>query len=252
MAQLVKNLPALWENWVWSLGWEDPLEKGKTTHSSVLAWRIPWTVHGVTKSRAPLSSFHFHFLSVPPGKPSIVSSGKPKNPSLATHLPFMYLPPKGFQETLQNILMSKPWWHGINTIQQFGIWRCYAVPKNPRACSKAVAVQWERTWGLNDVTHSAWVLQSRWQHPDLCGLRERRHTESGTVPGMNEQRWGHFGLLSSTKLGNRLHCSSVCREGTEGGNFRGKDAKLAASWVYLLEPRLQLPTHPLCVSVPTL
>ena len=51
VAQLVKNLPAVWETWVESLGWEDPLEKGKGTHSSILAWRIPWTVvHGVPKS----------------------------------------------------------------------------------------------------------------------------------------------------------------------------------------------------------
>ena len=42
MAQLVKNLPAMWETWVRSLGWEDPLEKEKATHSSILAWRIPW------------------------------------------------------------------------------------------------------------------------------------------------------------------------------------------------------------------
>ena len=42
--QLVKNLPAVWETWVGSLGWEDPLEKGMATHSSILAWRIPWTV----------------------------------------------------------------------------------------------------------------------------------------------------------------------------------------------------------------
>ena len=45
MAQLVKTLPAMQETWVWSLGWEDPLEKGKATHSSILAWRIPWTVY---------------------------------------------------------------------------------------------------------------------------------------------------------------------------------------------------------------
>ena len=44
IAQLVKNLPAMQETWVQSLGWEDPLEKGKATHSSILAWRIPWTV----------------------------------------------------------------------------------------------------------------------------------------------------------------------------------------------------------------
>ena len=44
VAQLVKNLPAMWKIWVRSLGWEDPPEKGKATHSSILAWRIPWTV----------------------------------------------------------------------------------------------------------------------------------------------------------------------------------------------------------------
>ena len=43
VAQLVKNLPAVRETWVLSLGWEDPLEKGKATHSSILACRIPWT-----------------------------------------------------------------------------------------------------------------------------------------------------------------------------------------------------------------
>ena len=40
---MVKNLPAVWKTWVQSLGWEGPLEKGMTTHSSILAWRIPWT-----------------------------------------------------------------------------------------------------------------------------------------------------------------------------------------------------------------
>ena len=44
VAQLVKNAPAMQETWVRSLGWEVPLEKGKATHSSLLAWRIPWTV----------------------------------------------------------------------------------------------------------------------------------------------------------------------------------------------------------------
>ena len=52
-----KNPPAMQETWVRSLGWEDTLEKGKATHSSLLAWRIPWvtgtwraTIHGVAKS----------------------------------------------------------------------------------------------------------------------------------------------------------------------------------------------------------
>ena len=44
VAQLVMNLPAVQETWVRSLGWEDPLEKGKATHSNIMAWRIPWTV----------------------------------------------------------------------------------------------------------------------------------------------------------------------------------------------------------------
>ena len=43
VAQTVKNLPAMWETWVRSLGWEDPLEEGMATQSSTLAWRIPWT-----------------------------------------------------------------------------------------------------------------------------------------------------------------------------------------------------------------
>ena len=44
VAQTVKNLPEMQETQVESLGWDDPLEKGKATHSSILAWRIPWTV----------------------------------------------------------------------------------------------------------------------------------------------------------------------------------------------------------------
>ena len=43
LAQLVKNWPAMWETWVQSLGWEDPLEKEMIIHSSILAWEIPWT-----------------------------------------------------------------------------------------------------------------------------------------------------------------------------------------------------------------
>ena len=57
VAQPVKNLPAMWETWVRSLGWEDPLEKGMAPHSSILAY----TVHAVTKSQTQLSNFHFHF-----------------------------------------------------------------------------------------------------------------------------------------------------------------------------------------------
>ena len=62
VAQTVKNLPAMQETWVRSLGWEDSLQEGMATHSSILAWRIPMdrgarqaTVHGVAKSWTQLS-----------------------------------------------------------------------------------------------------------------------------------------------------------------------------------------------------
>ena len=51
VTQLVKNPPAIQETWVQSLGWEDSLGKGKAAHSSILAWKVPWTVHGVSKSQ---------------------------------------------------------------------------------------------------------------------------------------------------------------------------------------------------------
>ena len=51
MAQLVKNLPTMWETWVQSLGREDPLEKGKATHSSILAWRIPGTIQSMESQK---------------------------------------------------------------------------------------------------------------------------------------------------------------------------------------------------------
>ena len=58
-AQMVKRLPTMRETWVLSLGREDPLEKEMATHSSILAWRILWADHGVTKSQTQLSNFHF-------------------------------------------------------------------------------------------------------------------------------------------------------------------------------------------------
>ena len=51
VAQLGKNLPAMRETWIQSLGWEDPLENGKATHTSLLAWRIPWTIQSLELQR---------------------------------------------------------------------------------------------------------------------------------------------------------------------------------------------------------
>ena len=68
VTQTVKNLPAMWETWVQSRGWEDPLEKGMTTLPSILAWRIPWTEEpggqqsvGL-QSRTRLSDYHTCFV----------------------------------------------------------------------------------------------------------------------------------------------------------------------------------------------
>ena len=52
LVALVKNPPAMRETWVGSLGWEDPLEEGMATHSSILAWRTPWTVWFIGSQRS--------------------------------------------------------------------------------------------------------------------------------------------------------------------------------------------------------
>ena len=79
MAQTVKNLLATWETWVRSLSWKDLLEEGMTTHSSILAWRIPmdrgvwWaTVYGVTKSQTQLSYEAQHNTAILDGFSQVV------------------------------------------------------------------------------------------------------------------------------------------------------------------------------------
>ena len=72
VAQLVKNPPAMWETWVRSLGWEDPLEKEMATHSSTLAWKMPWMQEcGGLQSMGSQESntteqLHFHLAMKPP------------------------------------------------------------------------------------------------------------------------------------------------------------------------------------------
>ena len=66
VAQMVKNLSTMRKTWVQSLGWEDLLEKGMATHSSFLAWEIPWTeepgrLQSMGQSRTQLSDQHFQF-----------------------------------------------------------------------------------------------------------------------------------------------------------------------------------------------
>ena len=61
IAQLGENLPAVWETWVWSLGWKDPLEKEKATHSSILAWRIPWSCKKLDTTEWLSRSLSIHY-----------------------------------------------------------------------------------------------------------------------------------------------------------------------------------------------
>ena len=69
IAQAVKNPPAMWETWILSLGWVDPLKNGMATHFSILVWEVPWTeepggLQSVgSSSQTRLSDFHFHFHS---------------------------------------------------------------------------------------------------------------------------------------------------------------------------------------------
>ena len=59
-----EDLPAMLETWVRSLGWEDPLEKGKATHSSILAWRIPWTIQSMGSKRVTAEPLSLHFIYI--------------------------------------------------------------------------------------------------------------------------------------------------------------------------------------------
>ena len=92
VAQLVKNPPSMCETWARSLSWKDPLEKGKSIHASILAWKILWTiVHGVAKSLNWQRGFHFHFLNL-------------KNNITLTLIKFQWW--KRQQKYTQNILKS--------------------------------------------------------------------------------------------------------------------------------------------------
>ena len=64
VAQLVKNPPTMQENWVLSLGWKHFLEKGKAIHSSILAWRIPWTVQSMGSQRVGHNRATFTFTFI--------------------------------------------------------------------------------------------------------------------------------------------------------------------------------------------
>ena len=86
VVQMAKESPAVWETWIWSLGWEDPLEKGMAAHSSILAWRIPWTEEPGrlqstgSQSWTQLSNFHFpRGIKIKSRSCNIFTAVKPEN-----------------------------------------------------------------------------------------------------------------------------------------------------------------------------
>ena len=89
VAQPVKNPPAMWKTWVWSLSWEDPLEKGKATLSSILAWRIPRTVQSMGSQRVGhnWATFIFTYNCLNFKK----SGAKYQNRLFTCILPFIYM-----------------------------------------------------------------------------------------------------------------------------------------------------------------
>ena len=95
VAQMVKDLPAMQETWIWSLGWKDPLEKEMATHSSILAWRIPWTEEPDRLQFMKLQSWTW----------------------LSTHTqPIRQFPTREGEIQL--------YWRLLNSLQEKGTWRC--------------------------------------------------------------------------------------------------------------------------------
>ena len=106
VAQLVKNPPAMRETWVPSLGWKDPLEKEKATHSSILAWRISWTVQSMGSQRVRHNSAPFTFTFIISSRqPNPTHPPCPLDPTLS-HLLSSFLPAPLFS------LKDHPYWHG--------------------------------------------------------------------------------------------------------------------------------------------
>ena len=120
VAQAVKNLPAMWETWGQSLGWEDPQEKGKAAHSSILSWRIPmdrgaWraTVHRVTKESDMTERLSTHTrqrISLWPAgdDPWLLASGVRVFRTECLTLPFSSSPPQSICD-LPGTLREEGW-----------------------------------------------------------------------------------------------------------------------------------------------
>ena len=115
MAQLVKNPPAMRETSVRSLGWEDPLEKGKATHSDILAWRIPWTIQSMGLQRVGHDWASFTSSKLKTFVLQTLPRKWKENPQNGRKIPANYASDKGLVSSTQkeflqliNIRMNNP------------------------------------------------------------------------------------------------------------------------------------------------
>ena len=217
VAQLIKNLPAIRETWVRSLGWKDPLEKGKATHSSILAWRIPWTiVHGVAQSWKQLSDFHFYRKQNMHPKPvtgmlcfrSAASSFPTPPASVRTHLEPCLSPLKS-----PPALLCLPWSlcqnaSGSGWLRCYSkLWiesLCFSSPGLPRGCTGKESACWCRRCGFDP-----WVGKIPWRRKwqpipaFLPGKSHRLRSLAGYSPG------GCKDLDRTERLSTHIHLSSI-------------------------------------------
>ena len=136
VAQMVKNLCVALKTQVRSLGWEDPLEEGMATHSSILAWRIPvdrgaWRAiaHGVVKTRTQLERLSTYFFPIPTCHPTNWwHNGKESNCQCRRH---------GFNPGVRKIHWRRKWqptpvflpgkFHGQRSLMGYSLWGCKTV-----------------------------------------------------------------------------------------------------------------------------
>ena len=171
-----------------SLGGEDPLEKGKATHSGILAWRIPWTVcdHGVAKSQTRLS--YFHFSSLHAQNMSLCPLRKSPRPSLPDYSPvpghilrnvsyllgFPSTSPYPFLGSVSLSVVSNSLWpHGLQPIRLFYPWD--SLGKNPEGGGHSLLQEIFLTQGLNLVYRIAGRFFAIWDITEAQNTRVGCH-----------------------------------------------------------------------------
>ena len=185
MAQTVKNLPALQETWVWSLGWEEPLEEEMATHCYNLAWRIPWTEEpgglqsmGSQRVRHGWATNAFTSFSLSP-RPSIF------------HQPLLSTVPWSFQAK-----KTCPWVCGRKGRKVI----TEAMPSPPFSCHPLSRVQ----QGLSKVQGGPWYLTA------LLESKSSPQTRDGTKPQNPHSSWdGSFlQIIKGVKV-HKACCSNL-------------------------------------------